>query len=77
MHEIYDESLGEQSLEVLGFRENIYLYVETKKDEEAFEEYDPRKIIVKINVWKPNIIMVTEKKLKPIKIYISELSKYS
>lgn len=33
MHEIYDESLGEQSLEVLGFRENIYLYVETKKDE--------------------------------------------
>jgi hypothetical protein len=33
MHEVYDVMLGETSLDSLGFRENIYLTIEYKKDE--------------------------------------------
>ena len=31
MHEVYDASLGDASLESIGFRENIYLIVERKQ----------------------------------------------
>lgn len=32
--------------------------IEFKKNEEVFEQYDPKKITVKINIWKEGIIMV-------------------
>ncbi len=33
--------------------------VETKTSEEVFEEYDPKQITVKVNVWRPDITIVS------------------
>jgi hypothetical protein len=60
-----------ETLDGLGFRETMWVAVETKSVDEEFEEYDPRQITVKVNVWKPDITMVSEKALKPIKIQVS------
>lgn len=49
----------------------MYVAIETKAKTDVFEEYDPKQIVVKVNVWRPNITILTEKYLKPIKITIS------
>ena len=43
--------------------------VETKTENEIFEDYDPRKITLKVNLWRENIISLEEKDLKPIKFF--------
>jgi hypothetical protein len=44
------------------------LVLEIKKEGEVFEEYDPNRVQVKINLWEPNIIVIDEIALKPNKI---------
>ena len=46
--------------------------VESKKDEEVFEAYDPRKIIVKVCAWQEDVVMVADRKSKAIKVPILE-----
>ena len=74
MYEVYQAS--QTTLEQLGLKEQIYVNIQFKKDLQVFEEYNPRKITVKINVWRPDIIMVVEKKLKPVKINILDESPF-
>jgi hypothetical protein len=71
LHEVYSEMYDLETLDGLGFRETMWVAVETKSSEEVFEEYDPKQITVKINMWRPDITMVSEKALKPIKIQVS------
>lgn len=74
MNEVYDFSLGAISLNDLGFKEQVYLIVETKTDEQLFEDYNPRKITVKLHLWRENIFSVMEKKRQPLKIRILDES---
>lgn len=70
MYEVYDSA--ETTLEQLDFGEEINVIVESKKDEEVFEPYDPRKIVVKVCAWQPDVMMITDRKSKSIKIPILE-----
>jgi hypothetical protein len=74
MNEVYDFSLGAISLNDLGFKEQVYLIIETKTDEQVFEDYNPRKITVKLHLWRENIFSVMEKKRQPLKIRILDES---
>lgn len=46
------------------------MIVETKGEKDVFMEYDPKNIVVKINVWRDDLTLLTETYLKPIKIGI-------
>ena len=74
---MYGADLGMISLDELGWKESFHLAVETKFSEEEFEDYDPRLITVKLHVWRPGIIMIAEKKLKPLKIRIRDGSTFT
>jgi len=39
--------------------------VEVKETNEKWTEYDPSKIILKINIWRPNLFDLEEKALNP------------
>ena len=51
------------SLHVKDFQNFI---VETKTDAEQFEDYDPNSILLRINVWRPNILNLDSNHLMPI-----------
>ena len=53
------------------------LAVETKTDIEVFEDFDPKRITVKVSIWEPNAILIVERKAKYIKIPISEAAKFA
>ena len=76
MHEIYDRQIYKLSLQEAGFREYVQIIVEYKKDDQTFDDYDPNKIVVKVNVWQKDIIMISEKLLKPLKIKIHSSDTY-
>ena len=72
MHEVFGEFCYEKCLHDLGMRQTCYLIVEIKKQDEVFQEYDPKNITVKVNVWRDNLTILTKQYLKPIKVGIRE-----
>ncbi len=68
---MYTEAFDYETLDGLGFSETVWVAVETKSSEETFEEYDPKQMTIKVNVWRPDITVVSEKALKPVKIQVS------
>ena len=59
-----------------NLRETVTLTVEVKLSAEVFEEYDPRLIILNVNVWRPGLFYLTEEHLKPLKIKIRDDETY-
>lgn len=59
-------------LKIKNFKNFI---VETKNSNEVFENYDPHRIVLKINLWRENIESLEEKDLNPEK-YICFLTFY-
>ena len=53
------------------------LALEVKKDEEIFEEFDPTNMQIKINVWRPKILVLDEAALKPLKLVVKKTAKIS
>lgn len=39
--------------------------METREANETWEEYDPHKSLIKINLWRPNLFDLEEKALNP------------
>ncbi len=64
-----------QTLEELRIYPQKALALEVKKDDEVFEEFDPLQIQVKINLWRPNIVVLDELALKPLKLNIRKTCK--
>ena len=58
-----------KTLDELKIKNFKNFLVETKTENEIFEDYDPRKITLKVNLWRENIISLEEKDLKPIKFF--------
>ena len=65
------------TLEELHIYPQKSLVLEIKKDEEVFEEFDPLQIQIKVNFWKPSIIVLDEVALKPTKLQVKKTSKLS
>lgn len=59
------EGKEQKTLDELKFKSYKVMAVETKKTEEKWTEYDPSKIVLKINIWRPNLFDLEEKALKP------------
>lgn len=53
-------------LKIKNFKNFI---VEIKKPEEEFQDYDPKNITVKVNLWRENIESLEEKDLNPEKLF--------
>lgn len=62
-------------LEELRIYPQKALALESKKDDQLFEEYDPSNMQIKINLWQPNIIALDEISLKPSIININKTAK--
>ncbi len=71
MQETYT-SKDKSTLEDLRIYPQKTLVLEIKKDGEVFEEFDPTQIQVKINVWRPGIIVLEEAALKPQKLSVKK-----
>jgi len=69
MQETY-EGKEQKTLEDLRFKPHKVLCVETKDSNENWIEYDPNKIVLKINLWRPNLFELEESALKPQRIYL-------
>ena len=59
-----------KTLGQLGMKDQISLMIEKKSQDEVFEVYDPRKIGIKVNVWREGLTFLSEALLKPFKIMI-------
>ena len=46
------------------------LVLEEKLPAEAFEEYDPNSMLIKVNFWRPNLEALNEKELRPIELKV-------
>jgi ubiquitin carboxyl-terminal hydrolase 47 len=49
----------------LKFNEYKAVVLETKASHEVFEDYDPKLIMLKINIWRPDIEFLDEFHMKP------------
>ena len=73
--------LESASLEELRIYPMKTLLLEMKDAAEQFEEYDPTRMVVKINVWREGIQALTEECLRPVQVKVqrdmqmSDLSK--
>jgi len=65
------------TLEELRIYPQKALALEIKKDEESFEEFDPLQMQVKLNLWRPNIVVLEEAALKPQKVMLKKTEKLS
>jgi len=65
------EGKEQKTLEELKFKAHKVLAVETKDSNEKWMEYDPNKIVIKINIWRPNLFELEESALKPHRIYLN------
>ena len=54
-----------KTLDELKFKSYKVMAVEVKETNEKWTEYDPSKIILKINIWRPNLFDLEEKALNP------------
>ena len=59
-----------ESLQQLKIYPMRTLALEEKLEEEAFEEYDPNSIQIKINFWRPGLEALTEEVLQPVEIKV-------
>lgn len=58
-------------------KDQISLMIEKKAQDEVFEVYDPRKIGIKVNVWREGLTFLSEALLKPFKIMIYDEAPFS
>jgi hypothetical protein len=56
----------------LGMKDQVSLIIEKKTSDEVFEVYDPRKIGIKVNIWREGLTLLSEALLKPFKIMIGD-----
>jgi hypothetical protein len=64
-----EENLKKRLIDI-GFKDQVSLIIERKEPNEVFEVYDPRKIKIKVNVWREGLTILSESFLKPIKVTI-------
>ena len=56
-----------KTLDELKFKSYKVLAVEVKDSNDKWVEYDPNKIVLKINPWRPNLFELDEKTLNPVR----------
>lgn len=62
----------DQTFDALGIFPLKTLALETKSDDEEFEEYDPDQITLKVIAWKRDIVVLDDQEMDPPKIRISK-----
>ena len=46
--------------------------LEEKQPGDAFEEYDPTQMFIKVNLWRPGLVTLAESELKPKQIRVAK-----
>lgn len=63
---------AQETLEVLKIYPMKTLMLEEKDDSQVFEEYDPNKMIVKVNFWRAGLQSLAEDILEPVHVKVSK-----
>lgn len=63
---------AKETLEVLKIYPMKTLMLEEKEDDQVFEEYDPNKMIVKVNFWRAGLQSLAEDILEPVHVKVSK-----